>query len=280
MMKALPRLLLLLSIPLGVTSCIPDPFGVDCRTSPSCQRREDKKRRVAMAEHEKSCKAAGRSWIENASATPTLRCEPAKHACTPQHGCPHGTRCLATDGEASYCISDEDPWAGHCVACADRAAMEAGKAKDAEEKAKNNTRLAREAQASAEAMTVAEDEQKRGACSERGRTVAEKALADLEREWPLRDATPEKRGTAVAGGGVRVELDTTPGTRYTLRVATVPPISVESPNRESSQSSTYGTHFVVSESAIADGARVGWTVTATGCIAWTVVRESKVANSP
>jgi hypothetical protein len=278
-MKALPRMLLL-SISLAVTSCAPDPFGVDCRTSPSCQRREEKKHRAAMAEHEKSCKAAGQAWIENASATPALQCEPAKHACTSQHGCPHGTRCSSQDGEGSYCISDENSWAGHCVACADRAAMEAGKAKDAKEKAEEDARLARKAQASAEAMAVAEDEQKRGACSERGRTVAEKALADMEREWPVRDATPEKRGTAVAGSDVRVELDATPGARYTLRVAAVPPISVSSPNRESTHSSTYGTHFVVSESAVAAGARVGWTVTATGCIAWTVVRESKVANSP
>jgi hypothetical protein len=132
----LPRALAAVVLTGLALSCAPDPFGVRCDQSPSCIKREEKRKRAAEKERQAVCKAEGLGWVREQDRvqqrfTVDLGCEPARHKCMGQWGCPDGTWCAADPGtgvESLYCVGNGSDWDGYCVRCADAALFETHRA--------------------------------------------------------------------------------------------------------------------------------------------------------
>jgi hypothetical protein len=249
-----------------LAACAPDPFGVDCRTSPSCQKREDEKRRTAQTNQRKSCEQAGLVWVAQLDQSATaLKCDPAQHACDGSYGCAANQRC-ASSQESQVCHGDGGSWEGHCIACANRSLLQAGLAK---EKAQNELR----ARAGAAARAIAEDELKRGTCSDAGRATMQAGVDAAESDWKHAGA-PHKRGTVVANdAGIRVEVDAIAGKRYTITAGGFSKVQFES-KVDDWGSGSWGDQLYgwVRGTVAATTNTVAWTIKGTGCVAWNVVR--------
>jgi hypothetical protein len=244
---------------LLLASCAPDPFGTDCRTSPSCQKREDKKRRAAQTDRAETCKASNRMWLDNERST--MPCDSAKHACSGTLGCPANTTCV----NDSFCIEGE-PWAGYCGVCGDRALMTS-------QRAQEEADLLRREKLTADARAVAEGEIKTNKCTDASKM--ETAIDGVEKDWKHAGAL-HKRGTIVATqAGVRVDADAVPGARYTLTAGGFEKVLFDTKDGLDLHSGSWDDqrYAWARESQVATGATITWTVKGTGCVAWILVRD-------
>lgn len=264
----------ILAVCLSTFGCAPDPFGVDCRTSPACQRREARKHDAAMAAKRQTCAASGRAWVSEddrvAGVAPAgLVCEPARHACEGTFGCDRG-QCWPTAGattESRYCLDDGTSYEGHCVACADRATM-------VEDRRRFDADYQR--QRTADLQRDAADEIAAGACRAASLTSGDAALSTFAREvGNLPRAGDGHVVTTAAGAGFTVTPPRA-GQRYELLLASPLSFTVHGPGARTVASvrAPGATSYALARVSIAaDRAPQAWRVEGQGCVLWRLLGE-------
>lgn len=259
----------ILAVCLSTFGCAPDPFGVDCQTSPACQGREARRHDEAMAAKRRACAASGRAWVSeddrSAGVAPaSLACEPAGHACEGTFGCDRGS-CWPTAGattESRYCLDEGTSYEGHCVSCADRAKM-------GEDRVRFLADYQR--QLYADLQRDAADEVAAGECRTYSLTRGDAALSTLAREiGDLPRAGDGHLVTTSAGADFTVTPPRA-GQRYELLLASPLSFTVHGPGaRTVAGVRTPGTtsYALARVSIVADRAPQAWRVEGQGCVRW------------
>ena len=262
---------------VALASCAPDPFGVDCRTSPSCQRREDKKRRAAEEDKAETCKAKGMAWVSGADLhaekfPAALGCTLEKNACSGMEGCrDRSMACVANyQSEAPYCIDSEDAWAGTCVECGDRALMV---------KQKEASMATIIADIAEQARQRAEEEVRTNKCHPQSEQSEEAIMSSLVRHSQLESV---EGGTFVAGASTKFAVHPAKTGRNVLLVVSKVPISIEGPKTPPTDKYVDPDfpEFLMVRIAvsIANGATQTWIVHTSGCVTWSLVSGSSIRS--